>query len=96
MVRLWGPDGKGVATLNGHAGAVVTLAFSPNGKQLVSGGADATVRLWDPASGQSAGVLTGCSDAILCLTFARDGRLAAACHDKTVKVWRRVKKTAER
>ena len=96
MARLWGPDGKDVAILKGHAGEVVTLAFSPDGKHLVSGGADAKVRLWDAATGQPDGVLTGCSAAILCLTFAHDGRLAAACHDKTVKVWRPVKKTAGR
>jgi WD40 repeat protein len=33
------------------------VAFSPNGKLLVSGGADGTVRLWDVATGNQKAVL---------------------------------------
>jgi len=36
-----------VARLQGHANYVFSLAFSPDGKTLVSGSGDGAVRLWD-------------------------------------------------
>ena len=38
-------------TLKGHPGCVHGVSFSPNGKVLVSGSADGTIRLWGDLTG---------------------------------------------
>jgi WD40 repeat protein len=50
-------SGRVLRKLSGHKGAVVALAFSPDGKRLASAAADGTIRLWDPASSANVRVL---------------------------------------
>jgi len=51
-VRVYtsGKDGKRVATLKGHDGAIYSLAFSPTTNWLAAGGFDGTLRIYDYAA----------------------------------------------
>jgi WD40 repeat protein len=71
-----------------HPGGATSVAFSPDGKTLYSGGYDGKVRIWDVASRAPAGVLDGAAKTIWTMDVSPDGsRLAAAGEDSIIYVW---------
>ena len=86
-VRLWGRDGRLLATLYGHTDEIYSTAWSPDGKVLATGGNDDTVRLWS-AAGDAIATLTGHTDFINGVAWSPDGKtLASGAFDKTVRLW---------
>jgi WD40 repeat protein len=74
--------------LEGHFSTILTLAFSPDGSQLVSGSCDSTLRLWSVANRKMLRVLTGHSLFVPSVAFHPNGKQVASCSgDNTVRIW---------
>jgi WD40 repeat protein len=80
--------GEQIRTLRGHTGAVLDLAFAPDGARIATSGSDGTVRIWDAASGASLLVLRGHESAVGAVAFSPDGtKLASVGADGVTRVW---------
>jgi WD40 repeat protein/transcriptional regulator with XRE-family HTH domain len=89
--RLWDMEtGAQVRRFDGHTAAVWSVAFSPDGRYLLtgSGRGDQTARLWDVATGSEVRRFSGHTASVLAVVFSPDGTYAlTGGGDATVRLW---------
>lgn len=74
-------------TLKGHSSIVNSVAFSPDGKHIVSGGSDGIIKVWDFATGQLERSIK--STYPIKAIIAQDGQIITLDegYDENIKVW---------
>ena len=75
--------------LREQSALITQVAVSPDGKRIVSGSRDKTLRLWDADTGLALGQpLTGHSDSVESVAFSPDGkRIVSGSDDTTLRLW---------
>lgn len=74
---------------SGHVAEVTAVAVSPDGRYVLSGSNDKTLKLWEISSGKEISTFTGHSGSVSSVAFSYDGRFAVSTGhgDKTVRLW---------
>ncbi len=74
--------------LEGHQGGVASVAYAPDGKIIVSGSLDRTLKIWNAATGAELRSLVGHQGQVLAVAISPNGRqLASGSRDNTIKLW---------
>jgi WD40 repeat protein len=82
------PQNAPVRTLASTAGPVWSVAVIPNGRAVVTGNTDGTIRLLHLCSGKLVRTMIGHSGAVWAVAVSPDGRaIASGSADNTIKLW---------
>jgi WD40 repeat protein len=67
---------------------VMSLDFSPDGRQVVTGSSDRKIRLWEVSTGRLLATLEGQQDEVVSVTFLPDGQRILACGQfRPARLW---------
>jgi len=76
-----------IATLKEHSGQVYSIAFSPDGKQFISGSKDESIIIWDFETLAPLKTLKRHYATVYELEYSNNGKLFFSGGDKTINVW---------
>jgi WD40 repeat protein/serine/threonine protein kinase len=91
VLKVWDAQtGRVTLTLKGHTQAVNCVAFSPDGRWIVSGSDDGTLSVWDATTGQETLPFKGHAARVLAVAFSPDAtRIVSGSDDGILRVWDR-------
>ncbi|MEO0685858.1 MAG: WD40 repeat domain-containing protein, partial [Cyanobacteria bacterium J06649_11] len=77
-----------IRTIYGHKNTVETLAITPDGKKIVSGSWDTTIKIWDLFTGEHLKTLNGHTNIVHSVVITSDGqKIVSGASDESIKIW---------
>jgi|GEM_PF-1904142 len=87
--RLISTDYRNLLVTYRHNARVNAVAFSPDGKTVLTGGEDGRVRFWRTDNGEPIGKALPHNNSVLAVAFSPDGkRILTGSSDRTARFWR--------
>ncbi len=74
-------------TYRGHSQDVTSVAWSPDGKRIVSTSYDGTAQVWEPLTGKQFVIFRGHGGVVHDAAWSPDGRRIASCGLGSVQIW---------
>ncbi len=95
-IRVWdAATGRLLVRLDGHTGWVVNVAFTKDGRRLISSASDQTIRFWDTGTWTETKVLRGHTDEVYAVALSETAQLvASASKNGELMLWREDGKSA--
>ena len=95
-IRVWdAATGRLLVRLDGHTGWVGKLAFTKDGRRLISAATDQTIRFWDTGTWTETRVLRGHTDEVHAVALSETAQLiASASKDGDLLLWKDDEKSA--
>jgi len=89
FIKIWDTKtGKLITNLIGHTWAIHCLAWTTDGRILISGSFDGSIRTWDTKTWKKTAALTGHADVVHVIAISPNDRIvASASWDKTARLW---------
>ena len=73
---------------HGYDAMITSVAFSPDGRRILTTSTARTVGVWDTATGRRVHDLVGHGNEVLCAAYSPDGsRIASGGRDNNVRIW---------
>ena len=79
--------GKEILTLKGHTSTVGRSAFTPDGKRIVSGSMDGTLKVWDAQTGREILSFQGPAEGVFCRPHPDGKRIVTNSDTRNLQVW---------
>lgn len=91
-LQIWNLKSKKITNkiYTGYTSQVLSVSFSDDGKKIVTGGADKTIRIWDSETGQQIGeTMVGHEAGVTSVLFLEKEKKVVSCCsiDKTIRLW---------